>query len=144
MTQEFINYIKNNNYKTNACRGSSSRKRWKPPGEADEKWNEANRLGALHGVPVCIKEEFWVKDKPCTWNAEEFQGFIAPRNAAAVDAWQNEGAIILGTTNVPKMLMDMQTKGDIYPEASNPYDAARTPGGSTGGEQQLFRLDFAR
>ena len=133
ITQEFINYIKNNNYKTNAFVWLFEQEALEAAREADEKVERGEPLGALHGVPVCIKEEFWVKDKPCTWNAEEYQGFIAPRNAAAVDAWQHEGAIILGTTNVPKMLMDMQTKGDLYPEASNPYDAARTPGGSTGG-----------
>jgi amidase len=50
-----------------------------------------------------------------------------------VDALIEQGAIILGTTNVPKMLGDLQTFGEIYPTANNPYDGRRTPGGSTGG-----------
>jgi amidase len=84
-------------------------------------------------VPVSVKEEFWIKGKPNTLNAEMFQGFKAPRNGEVVDALIEQGAIILGTTNVPKMLGDLQTFGEIYPTANNPYDGRRTPGGSTGG-----------
>ncbi len=133
ITQEFINYIKNNNYKTNAFVWLFEKEALEAAQEADNKVERGEPLGLLHGVPVCIKEQFFVKGKPCTWNSENFQGFIAPSNAPVVDAWLNEGAIILGTTNVPRMLIDLQTNGDIYPEASNPYDTTRTPGGSTGG-----------
>lgn len=133
ITQELINFIKNNNYKTNSFVWLFEKEALDAAKAADAKVERGEPLGSLHGVPVCIKEEFWVKGKPCTWNSETFQGFIAPRNAAVVDAWLNEGAIILGTTNVPKLLIDLQTRGDIYPEASNPYDTSRTPGGSTGG-----------
>ncbi|MBK7010658.1 MAG: hypothetical protein IPH36_19530 [Saprospiraceae bacterium] len=123
-----IHYIKNNNYKTNAFVWLFEKEAL-IAAEADPKVQTGETLGSLHGVPVCIKEEFWVKGKPNTWNSEQFQGFIAPRNAKVVDAWVNEGAIILGTTNVPRLLIDMQTNGDLYPEANNPYDKNRVPGG---------------
>lgn len=83
-----------------------------------------------------------MKGKPNTWNSEQFQGFIAPRNPKVVDAWVNEGAIILGTTNVPRLLIDMQTNGDLYPEANNPYDKNRVPGGSTGGGAAAIASGF--
>lgn len=133
ITRELINYIKNNNYKTNAFVWLFEKEALAAAEEADRKVKSGADLGSLHGVPVCIKEEFWVKGKPNTWNSEQFQGFIAPRNAPVVDAWINEGAIIIGTTNVPRLLIDMQTNGDLYPEASNPYNKDRVPGGSTGG-----------
>lgn len=133
ITQELINYIKNTNYKTNAFVWLFEKEALEAAKKADEKVARGEPLGLLHGVPVCIKEEFWVKGKPCTWNSETFQGFIAPRNAQVVDAWLSEGVIILGTTNVPRMLIDLQTFGDLYPAASNPYDSSRTTGGSTGG-----------
>ena len=71
--------------------------------------------------------------QPQTVNATMFQGFRAARNSLAVDAWLAEGAIVVGTTNVSRLLFDFQTFGEIYPTALNPYDPARTPGGSTGG-----------
>ena len=43
------------------------------------------------------------------------------------------GAIVLGKTNVPFMLRDIQTYNDIYGTTNNPWDLSRTPGGSSGG-----------
>ena len=131
--QEHINYIKNNNYKTNAFVWLFEQEAFDAAKKADEKVARGEPLGLLHGVPVSIKEEFAVKGKPQTVNAETFQGFVAANNAVIVDARLSEGALILGTTNGPRMLFDLQTFGEIYPTASNPYDLTRTPGGSTGG-----------
>ncbi len=133
ITKEFINYIKNNNYKTNAFVWLFEKEALEAAQKADDKVNKNEPLGLLHGVPVCIKEQMWVKGKYSTLNAGQFQNFIAPQNASIVDAWLKEGAIILGTTNVPAMLIDLQTDGEIYPRGNNPYDTSRTCGGSTGG-----------
>lgn len=133
IVQEHINFIKNNNYLTNAFVWLFEKDALEAAKRADEKVVSGEPLRLLEGVPVSIKEEFAVKGKPHTWNAEMFQGVVAQANSGVVDAMINEGAIILGTTNVPKMLFDVQTIGEIYPTANNPYDLTRTPGGSTGG-----------
>ncbi|MCC6588446.1 MAG: amidase [Bryobacterales bacterium] len=133
IVQAHINHIKNTNYRTNAFVWLFENEALEAADRADEKVARGEPTGLLHGVPVSVKEEFWVKGKPCTWNSEMFQGFKAPRNAEVVDALVEQGAIILGTTNVPKLLSDLQTFGEIYPTASNPFDHNRTPGGSTGG-----------
>ncbi len=133
IVQAHINHIKNTNYQTNAFVWLFETEALDAANAADEKAARGEPLGMLHGVPVSVKEEFWIKGKPNTLNAVMFQGFKAPRNAGIVDALIEQGAIILGTTNVPKMLGDVQTFGEIYPTANNPYDTRRTPGGSTGG-----------
>ena len=133
IVQAHINHIKNNNHKTNAFVWLFEVEALAAAKAADEKVARGEPTGLLHGVPVSVKEEFWIKGKPNTLNAEMFQGFKAPRNGEIVDALIEQGAIILGTTNVPAMLADLQTFGDIYPRANNPYDSRRTPGGSTGG-----------
>lgn len=102
IVQEHINYIKNNNYRTNAFVWLFELEALDAAKKADEKVAKGEPLGLLHGVPVSIKEEFAVKGKPHTVNAEMFQGFVAPKNAGVVDALVDQGAIILGTTNVPK------------------------------------------
>lgn len=60
-----------------------------------------------------------------------------------VQRLKRAGAIILGTTNVPFMLSDYQTHGEVYPTASNPYDTTRTPGGSTGGGAAALAAGFS-
>lgn len=142
IVQEHINYIKNLNHKTNAFVWLFEKEALDAAKAADLKVIQGEPLGLLHGVPVCIKEEFWVKGKPSTFNSKNFQAFVAPDNAPVVQAWLDEGAIILGTTNVPRMLIDLQTNGDIYPTGSNPYDTTRVPGGSTGGGAAAISSGF--
>lgn len=143
IVQEHINYIKNSNYKTNAFVWLFEQDALEAAKKVDEKVTKGELLRLLEGVPVSIKEEFAVKGKPHTWNAEMFQGVVAPKNSRIVDSMINEGAIILGTTNVPKMLFDVQTFGEIYPTANNPYDLTRTPGGSTGGGAATVASGFS-
>lgn len=133
VVQEHINHIKNENHRTNAFVWLFEQEALQAAARADAQVARGEPLGLLHGVPVSVKESFGIAGKPSTANAELLQAFRAPRHAAAVEAWLAQGAIVLGTTNVPKMLFDLQTFGEIYPRASNPYDPARTPGGSTGG-----------
>jgi len=140
---ELINNIKNNNYKYNALiylREQEALQEAKLADEAIAKGDTFNK--PLLGVPVTIKECYWVKGSPSTLNAKMY-GFIAPRNALIVEQLRKAGAIVLGTTNVPFMLSDYQTLGEVYPEASNPFDTARTPGGSTGGGAAAVAAGFS-
>ena len=63
----------------------------------------------------------------------EQRDFRPKRNAVTVDRLQGAGAIVIGVTNVPIMLGDLQSYNAIYGTTNNPWDLTRTPGGSTGG-----------
>ncbi|MBK8314597.1 MAG: amidase [Acidobacteria bacterium] len=132
IVQEHINYIKNNNYKTNAFVWLFEQEALDAAKKADEKVARGEPLGLLYGVPVSIKEEFAIKGKPQTVNAEMFQGFVAANNRSPSMPCSAK-ARLSWAPRMPKMLFDLQTFGEIYPTASNPYDLTRTPGGSTGG-----------
>ena len=139
---EFLNNIKNNNYKYNALIFIRDQEALEDARKADEELAKGDTVNKpLLGVPVTIKEMFWVKGSPSTWNAKLY-GFTAPRNAEVVNQIRNAGAIILGTTNEPFMLADYQTQGEVYPTANNPFDTTRTPGGSTGGGAASLAAGF--
>jgi len=139
---EFLNNIKNNNYKYNALIFIRDQEALEDARKADEELAVGDTINKpLLGVPVTIKEMFWVKGSPSTWNAKLY-GFTATRNAEVVKQIKNAGAIILGTTNQPFMLADYQTKGEVYPTANNPFDTTRTPGGSTGGGAAALAAGF--
>ena len=143
ITTEFINHIKNNNYKYNAIiylREDEALAEAKAIDDAIAK-GEVNNKPML-GVPVAIKENWWVKGSPSTLNAKMYP-LTASRDAAIVTKIKNSGAIVLGTTNVPYMLNSFQTQGEIYPTASNPFDTTRTPGGSSGGGAAAVAAGFA-
>src|SRR5262249_52984571 len=100
---------------------------------ADEAIARQAATGVLHGVPISVKESFGVAGQPCTWGIPQLKGARAPAHAVAVRRLLGAGAVLLGATNVPFELMDAQSFNDIYGTSNNPWDLARTPGGSSGG-----------
>src|SRR5438876_7477203 len=90
--------------------------------------------GPLHGVPMTVKESFDVAGMPTTWGHPPWKDKIATGNALLVDRLLAAGAVIYGKTNVPLMLQDAQSYNEVYGTTNNPWDKARGPGGSSGGE----------
>jgi len=89
--------------------------------------------GALHGVPMTIKESFHLTGTPTTFGFPPFRDNRATSNAVVVDRLLEAGAVIFGKTNVPLGLMDGQSWNEVYGRTNNPWDLSRTPGGSSGG-----------
>jgi amidase len=101
---------------------------------ADQAVARGERVGALHGVPMTVKEALHVAGLHTTWGNPAFRDFVADRDATVVQRLRQAGAIILGTTNAAFMLGDFaQTSNDLYGTTVNPWDTTRTPGGSSGG-----------
>ncbi|HXR16178.1 MAG TPA: amidase [Terriglobales bacterium] len=92
------------------------------------------KLGPLHGVPVSIKSSIEVKGLRCEAGSKLRTGFVAAQDAPLVSRLRKAGAIILGNTNTPELLMAWETDNLLYGRTNNPWDLSRTPGGSSGGE----------
>jgi len=90
--------------------------------------------GPLHGIPMTVKESFNVAGLPTTFGNPLWKDNIAAGNAFLIDRLLQAGAIVYGKTNVPYMLADAQSYNEIYGTTNNPWDPARSPGGSSGGE----------
>jgi len=87
----------------------------------------------LLGVPMTIKESFDVAGLPTTFGVERFRDFVAEEDAVAVRRLKAAGAILLGKTNVPPQLADIQSNNPIYGRTLNAIDPTRSAGGSSGG-----------
>jgi len=101
---------------------------------ADTALARGERWGPLHGIPMTVKESFNVAGLPTTFGNPLWKDNIAGGNAFLTDRLLQAGAVVFGKTNVPYMLGDAQSYNDIYGTTNNPWDAARSPGGSSGGE----------
>ena len=99
--------------------------------------------GPLHGLPVTIKESFDLEGAPTTWGIPAMRANIARSNAVATQRLLDAGAIIFGKTNVPLLLADWQSFNEIYGTTNNPWDLARTPGGSSGGSAAALAAGLA-
>ncbi|HMK31425.1 MAG TPA: amidase [Terriglobales bacterium] len=91
-------------------------------------------LGAMHGVPISIKSSIDVAGMKCEAGSRIRLGYVPQQDAVPVSRLRAAGAIVLGVTNTPEFLMAYETDNDIYGRTSNPWDLARTAGGSSGGE----------
>lgn len=98
--------------------------------------------GPLLGIPMTVKESFNVAGLPTTWGIPPFADFVPAEDAVAVQRLKAAGAVVLGKTNVPVALGDVQTYNPIYGTTSNPWDPSRTPGGSSGGSAAALAAGF--
>jgi Asp-tRNA(Asn)/Glu-tRNA(Gln) amidotransferase A subunit family amidase len=101
---------------------------------ADEALSRTEEPGPLHGIPVSIKSSIEVKGLRAESGTRLRAGFVAARDAPLVSRLRSAGAVILGTTNTPELLMAWETDNLLYGRTNNPWDLTRTPGGSSGGE----------
>jgi amidase len=93
--------------------------------------NEA--VGPLHGVPVTIKINADCAGRATTNGVGAFKDRIAAVDSPAGANWRKAGAIVIGRTNVPPFSARFFTANALYGRTLNPWDADRTPGGSSGG-----------
>lgn len=94
----------------------------------------APSLGPLHGVPISIKSSIDVAGLRCEAGTKLRAGYVAQQDAPLVARLRAAGAIILGVTNTPELLMAWETDNLLYGRTNNPWDLSRTAGGSSGGE----------
>jgi amidase len=101
--------------------------------EADAALVRGELWGALHGVPITIKDSIETAGLRTTSGFPPLADYIPPTDAPVVARLRAAGAIILGKTNLPTLAGDTQTDNPIFGRTNNPWNIERTPGGSTGG-----------
>jgi Asp-tRNA(Asn)/Glu-tRNA(Gln) amidotransferase A subunit family amidase len=101
---------------------------------AEDEVVRGNPLGPLHGVPISIKSSLDVAGMRCESGTRLRAGQIASHDAPLVERLRHAGAIVLGVTNTPELLMAWETDNLLCGRTNSPWDLERTPGGSSGGE----------
>lgn len=99
---------------------------------ADERLAAGDEAPLL-GVPFTAKDNLWVKGRPVSQGSTLFADFVAPEDAPAVARLRAAGAVYLGTTNCSEFACKGNTTNRLFGPTRNPWDLARTPGGSSGG-----------
>lgn len=100
-------------------------------------------LGPLHGVPMTIKDSFEVAGMRTTSGAPALADYVPKQDAIVVQRLRAAGAIIMGKTNTPLYAGDAQTYNKVFGTTNNPWDVARTPGGSSGGSAVAVATGFS-
>ncbi len=103
-------------------------------GYADAAVMRGDSLGPLHGIPLSIKSSVEVAGLRWECGTRLRAGIVGAQDAPLAARLRAAGAIVLGVTNTPELLMAWETDNLLYGRTNNPWDLERTPGGSSGGE----------
>jgi amidase len=96
----------------------------------------------LLGIPVTVKESYNMVGMPTTWGMPQYRNFVPTADAVQVSRLKAAGAVVLGKTNVPLGLQDLQSFNEIYGTTTNPRNRGRTSGGSSGGSAAALASGF--
>ena len=133
VTQAFLNRIRQCNDTINAVVTLDEEKALDKAREADAVRARGETLGALHGLPLTLKDTWEVAGLTCTAGAPALRNHKPEYHADVVQRLEDAGAIILGKTNVPIYATDLQSYNKLFGVTNNPHNPAHTPGGSSGG-----------
>lgn len=111
-------------------------------GRCDDERARGRTRGPLHGLPITIKDALEVAGMRSTGGSPELRDHVPAADAPAVARLREAGAVIFGKTNVPLWSGDVQTFNDVFGTTNNPWDTARTPGGSSGGAAAAVACGF--
>src|SRR5216683_1020769 len=101
--------------------------------EAEAAMKKRARLGALHGVPVAIKDLTPTAGIRTTWGSTLFRDHVPTEDAEIVRRLKAAGAIVLGKTNTPEFGAGANTVNKVFGATRNPWNTALSASGSTGG-----------
>jgi aspartyl-tRNA(Asn)/glutamyl-tRNA(Gln) amidotransferase subunit A len=99
----------------------------------DARRKSGEKLSPIAGVPLALKDVLAQRGVPTTAGSKILENWKPPYDSTVVSKLKDAGVVIMGKTNMDEFAMGSSTENSGYGPTFNPWDLARTPGGSSGG-----------
>jgi amidase len=113
--------------------------------DLDRRLRQSGPVGAMHCVPVLVKDNYETFDMPTTAGSLSLQGMMTGKDAFVVKRLRDAGAVMLAKSNMAEFAFSpVETVNSILPGYTrNPYDTSRVTAGSSGGSAAGAAANFA-
>lgn len=133
ITESFLQRIEHYDPKIQSFLSVLSERALKKAQELDARRKNNQPLGRLAGIPIALKDNMHIKDAITTCGSKFLTNYRAVFDATVTRLLEQEGAIIIGKTNLDEFAMGSSTENSAFQKTKNPWDLCCTPGGSSGG-----------
>ena len=142
LTISFLNKIEKEDKKINSFLTITKDSAISQAKEADNLIAKGKSLSNLAGIPVAIKDNILVEGLKNTCSSKILEDYAAPYDATVIKKLREQGAVILGKTNLDEFAMGSSTENSAFFPTKNPRGLERVPGGSSGGSAAAVAADF--
>lgn len=111
--------------------------------KAEKELASGNYRGMLHGVPIALKDNIYIKGEKTTIGSKIHQSFVPDDDATVVKKLKEAGAIIIGKLNLHEYAVGITNNNPHYGPCRNPWDLRRISGGSSGGSGAAVSAEMA-
>jgi mandelamide amidase len=110
---------------------------------ADKARNAGGALGAMHGLPIAVKDSVNTADYPTSNGTRALRDFRPRADADVLKPLKAAGAIVMGKTNLHELSFGWTSNNECFGSVHNPHDRTRIPGGSSGGSAAAVAASIA-